>query len=451
MTPHAHERRGPSAILIAVLLAATAFLALPAGRAFAEEPVQPGEQQRQQEQQDAEGGDAPPSVDGPQVQVAPKEQKKADVAPDAAPVVEKVRDGYKALTSVSLAGTLTGDFDVDGRQQKNDASFTATFEAPNKFRHEAKDDLLVGSTGEKAYAYRPESNLFVMADAPKQRVTARELPSPIGQLLDQQNPSLLLALAPDAGVQLVDGVVKVEKAADEKIGDTTYTALKLTASGGEQATVLVHPQTGLLRRVVIDLSKPMLARGQDVKRALVTIDYTDVQPGAKVAAEQFAWAPPEGARDAIEIAAAQSEGAPPTELEGKAAPDFTLKTINGEDVTLSALKDSVVVLDFWATWCGPCREGMPHLDKIADELKATGVKVYAVNLEETKEDVQAFIKETNLKLPVLLDSSGDVGRLYRAQGIPETVIIDRNGIVKKVYVGLVEPGELKRAIEDAGK
>jgi thiol-disulfide isomerase/thioredoxin len=138
-------------------------------------------------------------------------------------------------------------------------------------------------------------------------------------------------------------------------------------------------------------------------------------------------------------------------LVGKAAPNFTLKQLGGKDVTLKDLKGQVVVLDFWATWCGPCVKGLPHVDAIYKDKKDKGMKAFAVNMQEDPAEVQKFIAEKKLSLPVLLETKGDVAAKYKVEAIPETVVIGKDGTVKKVFVGIGPDTEqqLHQAVEDA--
>ena len=94
-----------------------------------------------------------------------------------------------------------------------------------------------------------------------------------------------------------------------------------------------------------------------------------------------------------------------------------------------------MILDFWATWCPPCREGLPHLDKLAKD-RAADVKIFAVNLQEESGQVEAFLKKQNLSLTALLDTDAAVAKLYGVEGIPQTVVIGKDGTVRKVIVGL---------------
>jgi len=123
-------------------------------------------------------------------------------------------------------------------------------------------------------------------------------------------------------------------------------------------------------------------------------------------------------------------------LTNQAAPDFNLPLLSGESVSFAShLGKEVVVLDFWASWCPPCRNGLPVLDQVARDHAGKPVAFYAVNIREGKDLVAAFAADTKLALPILLDSTGLVADDYQVTGIPQTVVIDRSGKVHVVHVG----------------
>jgi thiol-disulfide isomerase/thioredoxin len=119
---------------------------------------------------------------------------------------------------------------------------------------------------------------------------------------------------------------------------------------------------------------------------------------------------------------------------GRPAPNFKLSDLSGREVSLDQYRGKIVMLDFWATWCGPCRLTMPVLENLAKEYPADLV-LLAINLGEPPDMVQAYVKKQNIASTVLLDRDGKVGDVYRSDSIPMQVLIDREGIVRKVAVG----------------
>ena len=119
------------------------------------------------------------------------------------------------------------------------------------------------------------------------------------------------------------------------------------------------------------------------------------------------------------------------------APDFALKTLEGTTVRLSALRGKkVVLLNFWATWCPPCRQEMPTLEQIYADYKRKGLEILAINTEPAAEDaVRGFVTELRLTFPVLLDPQGEVSRKYRVPGLPVSVLVDRQGMIRHIGVG----------------
>ena len=117
------------------------------------------------------------------------------------------------------------------------------------------------------------------------------------------------------------------------------------------------------------------------------------------------------------------------------APDFTLKSRDGKNVRLSDLRGQVVLLNFWASWCGPCRQEMPILDEIHNKYKALGFSVLGVNLDVKSKKAINYLKDTPVSFPVLYDPKGDVSVQYGVQAMPSTVIIDKDGNVRFLHEG----------------
>lgn len=115
--------------------------------------------------------------------------------------------------------------------------------------------------------------------------------------------------------------------------------------------------------------------------------------------------------------------------EPLAATDFTLESLDGKTSSLSDFKGKLVFLNFWATWCPPCRSEMPAMQSLYEKLKARGLVILAVDLAEEPATVLAYVKENMLTFPVLLDKTGKVGGIYGAESIPTTYLIDRSGNV----------------------
>ena len=136
---------------------------------------------------------------------------------------------------------------------------------------------------------------------------------------------------------------------------------------------------------------------------------------------------------------------------GNTAPDFTAELADGGSFTLSEQTDKIVLLNFWATWCGPCVGEMPAFEKLAEEYKEE-VAVLAVNCMEDEGTVNQFIKENGYTFPIAYDEKGTINEKYPTDGIPYTLIISKDGVVKRIFVGAKDADaqyeEYKNAIEE---
>lgn len=117
------------------------------------------------------------------------------------------------------------------------------------------------------------------------------------------------------------------------------------------------------------------------------------------------------------------------------APDFTLDSSQGENLRLEDFRGQVVMLNFWASWCGPCRREMPLMDDLYQQYKNLGFTVLAVNVDENRDEAVRFLAKVPVTYPILYDSEGRVSEQYKVQAMPTTLMIDREGRVRFVHYG----------------
>ena len=118
-----------------------------------------------------------------------------------------------------------------------------------------------------------------------------------------------------------------------------------------------------------------------------------------------------------------------------AAPDFTLRTMNGPNLRLAEQRGRVVMVNFWATWCGPCRQEMPQLDRLYQKYRSSGFVLLGVNVDEDARKAADVATKLGVTFPVLLDTDKAVSKLYDLSTMPSTVIIDRDGKVRYLHRG----------------
>lgn len=132
---------------------------------------------------------------------------------------------------------------------------------------------------------------------------------------------------------------------------------------------------------------------------------------------------------------------------GQLAPDFSLPTLGGGETNLSDYTGQVVLVNFWATWCPPCKAEMPDINAYYEARQDDGLVVLAVNAQEDTATVSSFIEATGFSFPVLLDSDGRVEQQYQVRSFPMTFVIDRDGRVVYIHNGLISPDVLTAVLD----
>jgi peroxiredoxin len=225
-------------------------------------------------------------------------------------------------------------------------------------------------------------------------------------------------------------------------------ALAADSTARATATFWVEKARALVLRDSTSISLRNSATGANMTMNQVT-SFTLGRVNEALPDSLFAFTPPAGAT-LVQAFGQQAGPETPSPLVGKPAPPFTLKGVKGSTVSLASYKGKVVLLDFWATWCRPCRIEMPRVEALHKEFKAKGLVVFGVNFAEDPATVKGFLAQNPYTMPILLDTKGEAGQLYEADAIPTLVVIGKDGKISAYFRGVREESVLREALARAG-
>ncbi|MCC7529362.1 MAG: DUF2092 domain-containing protein [Candidatus Melainabacteria bacterium] len=349
---------------------------------------------------------------------------------------------YKNLKGFTQ--TMSTDMKISAADKQTSMSsvFKVAFARPNKFFLNLESGKMGGQMvcdGKTAYLYTPVLNKYMSVPAPENL-------SQVFDTIDYQivgggfsSMSLIESMCnSDPYNQILADVLKVEHLGQEKVGADECDHLRFTQKEFTWDMWVKQGKEPWIVQVTADMSK-VLANKPGAPQgisALLTCSYTNTQANVEPTADQLAFKKPEGAQEVksfLEDRAAAPASVHP--LVNKPAPAFDLDTVDGAKFNLASQKGKVVVLDFWATWCGPCTMALPIITEVTSSLKDKNVVFLAVNIQETPEQIKQFLDKKNLKVSVGLDTEGKVAELYQVRGIPQTVIVGKDGNVAEVHIG----------------
>lgn len=365
---------------------------------------------------------------------------------EAAKLLTKLSDHLKAHDKMALTATVTIDRTASGHTQSDERAYRFTMQRPNKLRMEPLGDSAArGGTivadGETVTAYAPPAGQYSESkqDTSLDEVIDGQTMAVLSGGISQTMGALLMS-DPMAG--LTDGVDRIEYKAKMDTEAGVYHVIRIHRRGGAIDWMLhedFSADAAVPLKVRPDLSA-IVARAKAAGQTLelsMEMTLTELTTEPKIDDTTFAFdAPDEAKKVASLFEGPKLASGSPRALVGKPAPAFTLKSLDGQDVSIEDLKGKIVILDFFATWCGPCRKAMPILAEVAKEYADKDVVLYAVDLKEPKAKVAGFIKQMGWDINVLLDEDGAVAGAYAVRGIPQTVIIGKDGNVASVHVGM---------------
>ena len=383
---------------------------------------------------------APPTSQSTPGQGAVQQARKA---------VASVAERYRTLRSYHLEGYAETRIWSTQGEQVNRSSVRFKVQRPSKLASEVRGDDMTSrivSNGDSVW-----TSVWQLKQYMVQSLASVKSDSDSLSFVRQFDPASDYA-------RILEGVKDVRPITR----DTVHTAAGVVnceryalsfAQPEGDASVTLHPRVlwiepktrmVLLDSVRVDRKHPQLGEVNSVNVTRMVV----AKPDPAFTAADFQFRPDAGAKRVRRFQRPSPEHAG---FEGRPATDFTLESLaGGPPVKLSEQKGKIVVLDFWATWCGPCRRWMPIVAKAQKDYASMGVQVYAVNLKETENKVRTYLTQQNIDVPVLMDRSGQVGDDYRASSIPTTVVVGRDGKVVRVLVGLHDEADLKDVLIEAG-
>jgi peroxiredoxin len=377
---------------------------------------------------------------------------KPGVAPDAYKLIKAVSDFHKTMPAASADIKLTITQELPG-QPKKESSMKASFaaERPRLFKLHLEGEqggITIVCDGQTVWTYLPELKQYMVDSAPVNHEILLRYHDAAPKAMSQLGP-LCELFRKDPATLILDPVTALKISGTEKVGGVECTWVHGEQENMDWDAWFQKGDKPVLRKYTFSPLKGMLANVSAENREKlkgarldVTVDYDWKLD--KPAEGTFAYMPPSGAQKVAQFFAPDAEqaGAPggaagggADGLKGKPAPDFTLQTLTGDKVRLADLKGKVVVLDFWATWCGPCVQALPHMIEVTKARAEKGVVFIAVNQQEGADEIKAFLKSKNLETTVALDAEGQAAKLYQVRGIPQSVIIDKAGNIAEIHVG----------------
>jgi peroxiredoxin len=379
----------------------------------------------------------------------PDQTQSATVAEQPKPeaVLRQMVDYLSGLPKFSCQLEMSLHLQAGPVDRTGGAKMTLRLERPNRLALLIEDQdsggVSVVSDGKTFIQYVSAPNRYVSKAAP---ASFAEL-ADAGEVLGIGLVSLPAAAIPYDGEKLyqtLTGGVKELKYVDrDVVVDVECHRLRLVRDDMDWDIWIEAGERPLARKIAPDFTKRFANGPAQLKDAKMdmSVQFLEWNLDPTFTEADFAINLPADAEQVgsiSEVFASNAEPGPHP-LLGQPAPPFKTIDLDEKPIDLAAqLGKKVVMLDFWATWCGPCIQAMPELDAVAKEFADRDVVFYAVNVAEDAETVKEFLKTSGLAPPVVMDLDGNITQLYRAEGIPQTVLIGKDGKVQVVHVGFSE-------------
>ena len=369
--------------------------------------------------------------------------------------VYRTLQGYRDSTTVAIYT------ERPGQETKKTTPTRLAFERPNRFRLDTKGhghETAMVSDGMMLTSYLDArwvegQKQYTQKKAPE-KATAADLRSRMGGL----GGGILfpILMSDDPLKELMEDAEGVKKLGREKLDGTPVTVLELTVPvsslegaqipfrGGTEpikVAVWIGKEDYLIRQIAFEPDMEQAAQGMPEEqrqwmpeKMVVTERHTAIEIDPAFPEETFTFVPPEGSKLVDEFGP-PGASKDKSEFIGQPTPDFVLNDIDGKEVKLADFEGQVLILDFWATWCGPCREEMPTFFALQNQYEDDGFSVIGIAINDTAEKVRSYAEKEELNFPLLMGDDRVQKDYGNVTAIPTSFVIDKQEIVRYAYVG----------------
>jgi peroxiredoxin/outer membrane lipoprotein-sorting protein len=377
---------------------------------------------------------------------------RAEPAPDGRALLQRVSGTYRALSSYQFEGAM--NIRMSGAAEDQNGVGPAAVAADRAGR--TRLDLRHPQMGGLLVSDGRQTSTFVTSLSQYMQKPAEAVSDSAGMPKPPQNSPLARYFDPLQDVKTADITGEQQVMVGGAAADCWVVRcdmeppqpIAIDSTARATVTFWVEKARTLVLRDSISIRLRNRATGANMEMDQVT-RFTLGRVNEPLPDSLFAFTPPAGAQR-VQTFGPQAGPETVSSLVGKPAPPFTLKGVKGSTVSLASYKGKVVLLDFWATWCRPCRIEMPRVEALYKEFKAKGLVVFGINVAEDLATVKGYLAQNPYTMPILLDLKRVASQLYQAEAIPTLVVIGKDGKISSYFTGVREENVLREALAKAG-